>query len=140
MAAEPKIDFGDIEYWDELIDADIALAQTLLRVKKYFNSGFTCYKASLKILSRWFVGGGHQPYELPAVESLIEFARAISIYGELPPEKIQLLVALDAFNAASNSAVQKDEFSSTLAEDYCATILTQTEELYELIKAYKENA
>ena len=133
MAAEPWIDFGDTDYWQELIKQDIALAKSLARANQRFMSGYKCYEAAEKIVSCWYVSD-HAADLLPEVESLSDYAEMLSLLDLLTPQKNSLFAALDTYKRMSNTPNEKEEFSSGLTQEMNEMIIQETEEFYSALK------
>jgi hypothetical protein len=126
MAAEPNIDFGSTEYWNELVDLDLKAAETVLGAGKLFLVGLMCCHAVEKTLNGWFVSD-RPASALPATPDLVGLAKAIGVYGLLPTEKQQLLPALEPFKVAARSSDEREALSALLTQKRCGRLLAETE-------------
>lgn len=137
MAAEPNIDFGSTEYWNELADLDLAAAKTVFRTGKYFLVGLMCYQVVEKTLSGWFVKD-HPANALPVAPDLVGLAKAVGIHGSLPVEGQQLLPALGPFKVAVRSSNEREALGALLTQEQCDRLLTGTKELVAWVRGTEQ--
>ena len=126
-------DFDKTEYWTNMSDYDFETAKAMLKTKRYLYVGFMCHQAVEKIMKAVYVNN-KVPETLPYIHNLTRLARAADVFEDMTIEQQDLLSRLEPLNVESRYPKEKDSVLTILTDEYCHTILEETEALIKWLK------
>ncbi len=121
-----------IEYWIELSDYDVGVANSLYESKKNLYVGYFCHLFIEKILKSYFIFIKND--EPPYTHSLIKSAHLSGLISLLSKEQLSLLNELMPLNIEGRYPSDKKALSEYLTMEKSNEILTKSKELREWIK------
>ena len=119
-------------YWLEIAEYNLETAKAMLDTGRYLYVVFMCHQVIEKGLKAVIAGTGVEP---PYIHNLAKLAERAGLYNGLTNEQKNTLAALDPLNIQARYPEEKDRVFATLSQERCRTILNQTQELYDWIKA-----
>ena len=126
-------DFDKTVYWTDMSKYDYDTAKAMLKTKRYLYVGFMCHQAVEKMLKAIFVST-KAPETLPYIHNLTKLARAADVFEAMTVEQHDILSKLEPLNVESRYPKTKDEVFAILTDEYCQTILSETEALITWLK------
>ena len=127
--------FDKTEYWTDMSGYDFDTAKAMLMTKRYLYVGFMCHQAVEKMLKAVFVSK-KAPETLPYIHNLTKLARAADIFEAMATEQQDILSRLEPLNVESRYPRAKDDVLEILTDEYCQTILAETEALIIWLKTH----
>jgi len=121
-----------VEYWLDLCDDDLAVADILLKSLKFLHMAFFCHLISEKALKAVIA---HNTGEtVPKIHKLKKLAAIGEIFDNLSQEQLKFLDRLMPFHVDGRYPEHKQAISKTLNEQNCKEILQETEDFLCWIK------
>ena len=121
-----------IQYWIDLADYDLEVAQTMLETGKYLYVGFMCHQVIEKIFKAVYT---KQKNETPPyVHKLMYIAREGGFYENFSDEQIEFIDLLEPLNIKTRYPDYKKELAKKLTPNICSEILNKTENLQQWTK------
>ena len=119
-------------YWLEIAEYDLETARAMLETGRYLYVGFMCHQVIEKgfkaaIASR----GDNTPY----IHNLSRLAEKAGLYEQLSPEQKDFIDALEPLNVQARYPDEKKELAAAMTPGGCETMLTQTRDLFQWIRA-----
>ncbi|MBM2816046.1 MAG: hypothetical protein HW421_2808 [Ignavibacteria bacterium] len=121
-----------IEYWLDLAEYDLGVAESLFRDKKYLYVGFFCHLIIEKTLKAYY--WYKLKSEPPFTHNLVLLADKSGLITELTDEQIRFLNMLIPLNIDGRYPSDKQLLMQQLTEDRIIDILNQTKSLQKWIK------
>ena len=121
-----------VEYWLELCDDDLRAAKNLLASKDYLWMGFICHLIAEKSLKAVIASITEEVP--PKTHHLIKLANMANLTSDLSEAQLTLLSELMPLQIEARYPEHKAKIVATLTKDYCAKLLTETEEFLCWIK------
>lgn len=122
-----------IEYWIELSDYDVEVADALFDSKKNLYVGYFCHLFIEKILKSYFIFIKND--EPPYTHSLIKLAHLSGLIPLLSKEQLSLLNELIPLNIEGRYPSDKKALFQYLTMEKSKEILTKSKELQKWIKS-----
>ncbi len=119
-------------YWLEIAEYDLDTARAMLETGRYLYVGFMCHQAIEKALKAIVASIGDTP---PRIHNLSKLAELSNIFYQLDDDKKDILDTLEPLNIQARYPEEKEKVFRALNADRCKKLLTQTEDLYQWIKA-----
>jgi len=121
-----------VEYWLEMSDEDLNVANTMLKNKHYLYMGFMCHLTIEKALKAVITQvTGEIP---PKSHHLTELAEKAQIHDQMNTDQQSFLLLLNPLNIEGRYPEYKSNIANILTEEKCISILKETEELLCWIK------
>ena len=118
--------FDKVTYWIELCDDDIPVARNLLKSKDYLWMAFICHLIVEKSIKA--IIADRTAEEPKRIHDLAKLAEQANLVVELSDEQMDFLEELTPYNIEARYPTYKKKMASKLSPEYCASILTRTEE------------
>ena len=123
-------------YWLELCDDDLISAKALLNSKRWLHMGFFCHMVVEKSLKAVIA---EKTKEIPPkIHDLPKLADLGAIWIVLSKEQKELFKKLIPLQIEARYPEYKERIASTLTQEYCNQLLTETEEFLCWIKQQLE--
>ena len=123
-------------YWLELCDDDLISAKALLNSKRWLHMGFFCHMVVEKSLKAVIA---EKTKEIPPkIHDLPKLADLGAIWAVLSKEQKELFKKLIPLQIEARYPEYKERIASTLTQEYCNQLLTETEEFLCWIKQQLE--
>ncbi|WP_319586310.1 HEPN domain-containing protein [uncultured Desulfobulbus sp.] len=119
-------------YWIEMAEYDLETARAMLQTGRYLYVGFMCHQVIEKTLKAVVANNNKIP---PYIHNLSRLAEISGIYIQLDGIQKDLLDSLEPLNIQARYPEDKERLFQMLDFKRCSELLTQTEELYQWIKA-----
>ena len=119
-------------YWLEIAEYDLETAQVMLDTGRYLYVGFMCHQVIEKTLKAAVANIGGFPPKSHRLRMLAELA---GIYDRMDETQRHFLNLLEPLNIEARYPSEKSRISSELNANRCRSIVKQTQEVYEWIKA-----
>lgn len=121
-----------IEYWLELADYDIEVAQSLYNSKKYLYVGYFCHLIIEKTIKAyyWYITGTEPPY----THNLLLLSNKSELLKLMSNENVELLNILMPLNIEARYPKDKNVLFEQLTKSRIYNILSKTIDLNEWIK------
>ena len=120
------------QYWLEMADEDLSVADTMLKNKHYLYMGFMCHltieKAIKSVITQLT---GELP---PKSHHLTELAHKAQIHDKMSADQQSFLLLLNPLNIEGRYPEYKGSMASSLTEEKCVSIWKETEDLLCWIK------
>ena len=124
--------FDKSDYWLELADDDVPVAEILLNGKKYLQAGFFCHLIVEKALKA--VIASITSEIPPRIHHLILLAERAGIAGDLTEHQRNLLMELNPLQIEARYPEYKERIAKTLTHDITARLFHETEDFLCWIK------
>ena len=118
--------FDTVEYWFELADDDVSVAELLLNGKKYLQAGFFCHLIAEKALKAMIA---NITAEIPPkIHNLIRLAERADLFEDLSEQQRNLLKELNPLNIEARYPEHKERIAKTLTPEVTTRLFNETEE------------
>jgi HEPN domain-containing protein len=117
-----------INYWRELAEYDLSVAEVMLNNGKYLYVGFMCHLVVEKLLKAYHIKT--MSIEAPRIHNLERLANISNVYSELSDEQKHLLEVLSPFNIESRYPSDKELLFRSLDDAICQKIFKLTKEFF----------
>ena len=121
-----------VEYWLDLADEDVSVAELLLKGKKYLQAGFFCHLIAEKALKAIVANITNKAP--PKTHDLTKLAEQGGILNDLSESQLSLLEELNPFNIEARYPDYKANILSILTAEKSTEIFQETEEFLCWIK------
>lgn len=122
-----------IQYWVDLSEYDLKVAESMLEKGHYLYVGFMCHQSVEKMLKAVYVKRHDTvPPFIHKLDKLIELTRLGDQLGE---ERIDLIDELTPLNIQARYPAHKEAMYKLISKEKAAEILTKTGELILWLKA-----
>jgi len=121
-----------ISYWLEIAEYDLETARDMLAAGRYLYVGFMCHQVIEKTLKAAVANTGEFPPKSHRLRMLAELA---GVYDRMDETQRNFLNLLEPLNIEARYPGEKSRISSELNADRSLSIMKQTQEVYEWIKA-----
>jgi len=121
-----------IQYWIELSDEDLKVAETLLRNNHHTYTGFMCHQVIEKALKSCYVKLKNETP--PHTHSLLRLAEDTGLYNLFSDEQKSFLSNINPLNIEARYPEYKEQITKILTDDLCKHIFEQTKQLQQWIK------
>lgn len=121
-----------VEYWLDLADEDVSVAELLLNGKKYLQSGFFCHLIAEKALKAIITNITNEAP--PKTHDLTKLAVQGGIFNDLTDSQLSLLEELNPLNIEARYPDYKTSIASMLTDEKTSNIFKETEEFLCWIK------
>jgi len=118
-------------YWIEIAEYDLGTAHAMQKTSRLLYVGFMCHQVVEKLLKAVIAKNGAMP---PKVHSLVRLAELSGLTDQFSDEQKSLLNELLPLNIEARYPSNKDKLAVSLTEQYCADLVTRTEEFLSWIK------
>ena len=120
-----------VDYWLDLANEDISVAQVLLNGGKLLYSGFMCHLAVEKALKAIIENSGETPQK---THNLIRLAELGGILVSMSGEQTELLDILNPLHIEARYPAYKQEIENVLSTEQCTTLIQQAKEMIQWIE------
>jgi HEPN domain-containing protein len=121
-----------VQYWIELSDDDLGVAEIMLREKRFLYLGFMCHQVVEKIFKGYY---SKQMEDTPPFTHDLKFlAQGAGFWETFTEEQKQFIRKLGPLNIRTRYPDYKRELSKELTQSVCESILEQTKTLQQWIK------
>jgi len=116
-----------VQYWIDLSDENVRVAEDLLKSKHLLQTGFFCHLVTETIFKAYFakVKNDTPPY----MHKLARLAQLADLYEELSEEQKDFIYKLDPFNIEARYPEYKKMIAKSLNFQICSDLLQQTKQL-----------
>ena len=121
-----------VEYWLDLADDDVSVADLLLNGKKYFQAGFFCHLVTEKALKAIIANATTEAP--PKTHDLTKLAERGGIFDDLTERQLNFLEELNPLNIEARYPDYKASITRILTPEKTAGIFKETEEFLCWIK------
>lgn len=127
-------EYAKAEYWLESAEYDLQTARAMLETKRYLYVGFMCHQTVEKALKAVLVAKKPEE-ELPYIHKLMRLANLSLVSEEMSEDQLRLLDVLSPLNVEARYPLHKSMLFQSLTADRCKELITETEALYQWLKA-----
>lgn len=124
--------YEKVQYWIEMADEDLKVADTMLINGHYLYMGFMCHLTIEKAIKSVITQVTEEMP--PRSHHLTELAEKAQIHGKMNAAQRSFLLLLNPLNIEGRYPEYKSIIADSLTEERCAGILKETEELLCWIK------
>ncbi|MCL1820466.1 MAG: HEPN domain-containing protein [Oscillospiraceae bacterium] len=121
-----------VQYWLDLCDEDLSVAEVLLKSKKFLHMAFFCHLIAEKALKA--VVAHNTSDTVPKIHKLKKLAALGNITNDLSAEQLKFLDRLMPFHVDGRYPENKQAIAITLNAKNCKGIFEETEEFLCWIK------
>ncbi len=118
-------------YWIQIAEYDLETARAMHQTGRFLYVGFMCHQVAEKSLKAVIAASGTMP---PKVHSLVRLAELSGLADVLNTGRKELLNELSPLNIEARYPSQKARLTGLLNEQYCAGLVTRTEDFLSWIK------
>ena len=115
-----------VDYWLDLADDDVSVAEMLLNGKKYLYAGFFCHLIVEKAIKA--IVANVTSEAPPKIHRLKKLALAGKIFDILSEDQLELLDELDPLNIEGRYPEYKTNIEMKLNHEYCTELLKRVED------------
>jgi HEPN domain-containing protein len=120
------------QYWLELAEEDVSVAEVLLNGKKYLQAGFFCHLIAEKALKAMIVRVSDDIP--PKIHDLAKLAERGGVLDDLSQKQLSLLKELNPLNIDARYPEYKERMKSIFTQEKTTMLFEGTEELLCWIK------
>ena len=121
-----------VEYWLDLADEDLKVADSMLKAKHYLYVGFMCHLTIEKALKAVVA---HVTEGLPPkIHNLPVLAEKALLEDKMGEEQFDFIRELNPLNIEGRYPSYKEQVSQILSKEYCEKLIKRTEEMLCWIK------
>lgn len=113
-----------VEYWLEMADEDVSVAELLLNGNKHLQAGFFCHLTTEKALKAIIASITNE--SPPKTHDLIKLAEQSGIFHNLMESQLNLLEELNPLNIEARYPDYKASIASVLTAEKTTNILEET--------------
>jgi len=124
-----------LNYWIEEAEYDLKTAELILETKRFLYIGFFCHLALEKMIKAEYVVKFPSEALPPKIFDLVKLAKMTSLYDQMPQEQKDFIVTLELLNKEALYPTQKADLFSSFTNEGSETVVHQTKELFQWIKA-----
>ena len=121
-----------MKYWIELSHYDLETAKALQKSGRYLYVGFMCHQAIEKTLKAAIADAEVDP---PKSHRLRRLAALAGLYDQMDDGQRHFLDLVEPLSVDTRYPSEMSRISSELSADRCRSIILQTQEIHEWIKA-----
>jgi len=126
------MDDKDIQYWIDISEYDLTVAECLLEQKHYIYVGFMCHQSIEKMLKAIYVKNNNKiPPYTHKLDRLIEEARISSLFSEA---QLSFIDELTPLNIQARYPVYKNSIHKLVTKERAGDILQKTQELWKWLR------